>query len=306
MQHHSSLILSTPSSCGTFLHVPSVSAALNEIRRLLKPGGLLFVNVPNALETIDLRSARRIHCPKTLDASLSAIGRISDQTMNKTEKTIPARSRIPRRMNVLAIGSHPDDVEFGCGGTIRKLADLGHRVSMLVMTDGNFGGDPAVRKAEQERSAKQLKVHDLFWGGYSDTRLPQSQQAIQSIEDIVAKVDPTFVFVHHGRDTHQDHRHTHENAVVATRNVPNLLFYEGPTTLDFSPSVFVDISHSLAGKSASLSCHQSQVNRTNVRRQSIIDIATATAMFRGTQCRATYAEAFEPLRMFIMLYPALR
>jgi LmbE family N-acetylglucosaminyl deacetylase len=204
-------------------------------------------------------------------------------------------------MNILAIGSHPDDIEFGCGGTIQKLTELGHRVFLLVMTEGSFGGTPSIRKREQVLSAGKLKAVDLFWGGHNDTKVPQSQQAIQGIERIVTKVNPTFVFVHYGRDTHQDHRHTNENTVVATRNVPNVLFYEGPTTIEFAPNVFVDISNNITGKSASLSCHASQVNKTNVRRQSILDIARATAMFRGTQCRTTYAEAFMSLRMFIML-----
>jgi LmbE family N-acetylglucosaminyl deacetylase len=206
-----------------------------------------------------------------------------------------------KKMNILAIGSHPDDIEFGCGGTMHKLAQAGSRVYLLLMTDGSFGGDPKRRRLEQEKSAVCLGAQDIFWAGFDDTRLPQSQTAIQAIEAVIKTVKPTFVFVHHGNDTHQDHRHTNENTVVASRNIPNVLFYEGPTTIDFVPNVFVDISDHIKNKSSCLSCHASQVNKTNVRQQSILDIARATAMFRGTQCRATYAEGFVSLRMFIML-----
>lgn len=46
-------------------------------------------------------------------------------------------SQLPRR--VLVIGAHPDDLELGCGGTIAKLADSGHEVRALVMTNGDRG-----------------------------------------------------------------------------------------------------------------------------------------------------------------------
>jgi LmbE family N-acetylglucosaminyl deacetylase len=89
-------------------------------------------------------------------------------------------------------------------------------------------------------------------------------------------------------------------AVVATRNVPNLLFYEGPTTMHFEPNVFIDIGDYVKDKIKTLSCHRSQIMKTNIKHLSIIEIAKATATFRGTQCRIHFAEAFESLRMFII------
>ena len=52
-------------------------------------------------------------------------------------------------MNILAIGSHPDDIEFGCGGTLLKYSENGHKVYMLVLSKGDKGGDPEVRQKEQ-------------------------------------------------------------------------------------------------------------------------------------------------------------
>ncbi|MBN2038043.1 MAG: PIG-L family deacetylase [Chitinispirillaceae bacterium] len=202
---------------------------------------------------------------------------------------------------ILAIGSHPDDIEFGCGGTIRLLSKQGHKVFMLVLTDGSAGGDPIIRKKEQLASVKVLGVQQVFWGGFTDTHLPFYKNVIASIEGVVKEVAPTHVFVHQGKDTHQDHRHVATCTVAATRNVPNVFFYEGPTAFDFEPNVFVDISDSLQQKFKSLSCHKSQVRRTNIQEQSILDIAKATAIFRGTQCRIPFAEAFCSLRMFLPL-----
>jgi LmbE family N-acetylglucosaminyl deacetylase len=204
------------------------------------------------------------------------------------------------RMNILAIGSHPDDIEFGCGGTLHKYAEKGHPVYMLILTHGEQGGAPARRMREQRASAKKLGATDLFWAEYVDTRLPFYENIIPTIEKVVGKVRPQFAFVHFGRDTHQDHRQASQSAIVATRNVPNVLFYEGPTSFEFTPNVYVDIGESMKTKIKCLACHASQVMKTNVESQSILDIARATAIFRGTQCRRAFAEAFASLRMFIL------
>jgi LmbE family N-acetylglucosaminyl deacetylase len=204
-------------------------------------------------------------------------------------------------MNILAIGSHPDDIEFGCGGTLHKLTSRGHKVHLMVLTSGNAGGNFSIRKKEQMNAACSLKAKEVFWGNFTDTKLPFYENVIQEIEAVVKKLSPTFVFVHHGKDTHQDHRHVSECTVVATRNVPNVLFYEGPTTINFAPHVYVDIADFIKDKFKTISCHKSQVMKTNIKHQSILEIARATAMFRGTQCRVRYAEGFSSLRMFITI-----
>lgn len=200
---------------------------------------------------------------------------------------------------ILAVGSHPDDIEFGCAGTLRKFAKKGCRVYMLIMTCGENGGEPEKRKQEALRSAKLLGVKDVFWGGLVDTKVPFYEDVIPRIEKVVKKVKPAYVFVHHRDDTHQDHRNISSSTVVATRNIQNVLFYEGPTSVDFTPNVYVDIKKELKVKMKCLECHSSQVMRTNIQGHSIVDIARATANFRGTQCRMPEAEAFKSLRMFL-------
>ena len=108
-----------------------------------------------------------------------------------------------------------------------------------------------------------------------------------------------FIFVHYFDDTHQDHRHLSLSTISATRYVRNVLFYEGPTTQNFSPNVFVDISRHFDDKIYSLEAHKSQVTKTNIEGLNIVDIATSTAVFRGIQSRVKYAEGFHSLRLFI-------
>lgn len=203
-------------------------------------------------------------------------------------------------MKVLAIGAHPDDIEVGCSGTLAKYARSGHDIYILVMTEGHMGGEVAIRKREQEKSMKILRPRELLWGSYQDTQLtPHMNRMVQDIETVLKRLAPDFIFVHHGDDTHQDHRALAKATVSATRYVRNVLFYEGPTTQNFSPTVFVDIKETLDLKIEMLLAHQSQVEKTNIEGLSITDVVRSTAVFRGIQGRVPFAEAFLPLRLFI-------
>jgi LmbE family N-acetylglucosaminyl deacetylase len=203
-------------------------------------------------------------------------------------------------MKILAIGAHPDDIEVGCSGTLAKYARKGHDIYLLVMTEGHMGGEGTTRKKEQAKSAKILKPRELFWGGYKDTLLtPQMNRMVHDIEAVIHKISPDFIFVHHQDDTHQDHRALAKATVSATRYIRNVLFFEGPTTQNFSPTIFVDIRETLEAKIAMLLAHRSQVQKTNIEGLAITDVVRSTAVFRGIQGRVRFAEAFLPLRLFI-------
>ena len=76
------------------------------------------------------------------------------------------------------------------------------------------------------------------------------------------KIEPHFIFVHYHDDTHQDHRHLAMSTITATRYTKNVLFYEGPTTQNFAPTVFVDIQQALDRKIRALgsACLASEEN----------------------------------------------
>jgi LmbE family N-acetylglucosaminyl deacetylase len=201
-------------------------------------------------------------------------------------------------MKVLAIGAHPDDIEVGCAGTLLKYARYAHDIYLLIMTEGQMGGTS--RKDEQRKSADILKPKEVIWGGYKDTELtPNMNRMVYEIEEVLKKIKPDFTFVNFGEDTHQDHRALSKATVSASRYIRNVLFYEGPTTHDFAPTVFVDIKETVDDKIAMLLAHQSQVMKTNIEGLSIVDIVRSTAIFRGIQSRVQFAEGFIPLRLFI-------
>ena len=197
-------------------------------------------------------------------------------------------ARSVNSMRILALGAHPDDIEAGCGGTLIKYAQNGHRIFLMIMTDGAQGASPKIRKREQAAAARLLCAEKIFWGGYPDTEVPLEHE-----------VKPHFIFVNYHDDTHQDHRHLAVSTITATRYTKNVLFYEGPTTQNFAPTVFVDIDPVLEDKIAAIKAHASQVKKTNIEGLSIVDVIRSAAHFRGIQGRVKNAEGFIPLRLFI-------
>ena len=203
-------------------------------------------------------------------------------------------------MNILGIGAHPDDLEYGCGGTLARYAGAGHNVTMLVMTCGEQGGKPGLREEEQKNAAGALGAKEVIFGGKRDTQISLDQESIGFIEDVMKRTRPDMIFVHHRDDSHQDHRTLNLATVSAARYIPNLLFYEGPTTIEFEPTIFVDISSTLEVKVQALKEHGSQVAKTNIPKTNILEMAVATATFRGTQGRVGSAEAFRSARLFLI------
>ena len=207
-------------------------------------------------------------------------------------------------MRVLAIGAHPDDLEYGCGGTLMQHTQRGDEVFLLVVTDGAAGGDPEVRRAEQLAAAELIGASDVFFGRYADTQFECHKESITRIEEVVRKVLPDAVYTHFDQDTHQDHRHVAQAVVPAARSVPNLLYFESLSSQGFQPTVYSNIGKVIHQKLGALEAHASQVQRTNIENMTIVDIAQSAASFRGIQGRVSYAEGFVPVRYF-MWAPAL-
>jgi LmbE family N-acetylglucosaminyl deacetylase len=201
-------------------------------------------------------------------------------------------------VNILAIGAHPGDIEFGAGGTLVKYAQKGHGVHLLVMTDGERGGEPAEKRREQEAAAKALGAQQLFWGGYQDTELAVDRALIAKLESVVHRVRPDLIIGPSGEDTHQDRRSLATAVLSGSHATRNVLCYEGPTTANFTPSVYVDINAVLDRKLEALRAHAWPV-RAGVEPVDVVELARAAAQFRGVQGRVRNAEGFVPLRLFI-------
>lgn len=202
------------------------------------------------------------------------------------------------KKNILVISPHPDDMEFGCGGTVYRFSKKGYRIFLYVATGGEYGGDLKTRRSEQERSARIMGAR-VIWGVFKDTEVFLKREAINEVEGVIKKVDPFLIFVNFYKDTHQDHVAISKATITAARYINNLLFYETPTSIDFIPNIYFDIGDVIEQKKKLLLSHYSQVHKTRVKNLSIIESAYSTAIFRGYQARVKYAEAFLSQRLLL-------
>lgn len=199
-------------------------------------------------------------------------------------------------MKILALGAHPDDIEYGCGGTFLKFARKGMDIYFMVLTKGEFGGDPETRQKEQEEAMKLLGVKKIFWGGYTDTELPSERIVITKIDEVIEEVKPDEVYVNYIEDIHQDHRMLAECTLAATRYVKRVFFYEDYTSINFEPDIFVDIEDVLEEKQKLIEVYSSQVDKAYPTKLDMVESVKAIANFRGFQGKVKYAEGFKAFR----------
>ncbi|MBK8985145.1 MAG: PIG-L family deacetylase [Chloroflexi bacterium] len=204
--------------------------------------------------------------------------------------------RVEGRRRILAIGAHPDDLEIACGGTLARLCDEGHLVAGLILTHGSQGGDSLIRQMEAQNGASFLGLHDFTLLNLPDTNL-DLDGVRQAIEEKVQAFRPDIIFTHSEHDQHQDHQIIHQATLQAGRRVNTILCYESPsTTLDFKPSLFIEIGDYVDVKIESIREHQNQA------RKAYMDAALvrSQARVRGEQTKTHYAEGFEVRRALMM------
>jgi len=223
---------------------------------------------------------------------------------------------------VLVVTAHPDDVDFGAGGTVRQWTDSGVHVSYVICTDGHQGGVDesisradmrVIRQAEQRAAGAELGVTDIRFLGLDDGALFPTLELRSLIVRHIRDVKPRIVLTQSPERnwqrifaSHPDHMAAGEAAIQAiypdARNVfafPHLLD-EGlqPWTVEEAwvmghpqPNRFTDITDTLAAKVAALSSHASQVDHMEDMEGRIREWGELTARAGGLS-EGRLAEAF--------------
>lgn len=197
---------------------------------------------------------------------------------------------------VLAIGAHPDDIEFGCGGTMAKLAAEGAVVFFVVATDGNRGSRQHVfektelvanRQQEAKAASQILGAQDIMYLEEEDGNLVADIAFKEKVVRVVRKIKPDMIFTHDPnwfykiRDdgkasvNHSDHRACGIAVLDAVYPLARDLqsfpehSQEGlephitPELYLFNfdrPDFLVDISQYIDTKVASIAAHKSQID----------------------------------------------
>lgn len=191
---------------------------------------------------------------------------------------------------VLVVAAHPDDPEFGCGGTTARWVAEGMDVYYLVCTRGNKGSSDAemtpdrliqIREEEQRAAARVIGAREVSFLDFLDGELAPTFQFRGAIVREIRRVRPQIVLTHDptvmytaGHINHPDHRAVgtatldsvyptardrlnypeHEKAGLLPHKVKEVYLW-GAT----SPNVWIDISSSFDRKVEALRCHVSQV-----------------------------------------------
>ena len=175
-------------------------------------------------------------------------------------------------MAILAIGAHPDDIEFGCYGTLYLLSN-NYKVIFLVLTNGEIGGNSEVRKIEADGSAKMMGAEIKFLN-FPDGKLEQNGDSVRAVKDVMERNNVDTVFTHYFHDTHQDHVASSLITLSASsgnQNIKDIYLYEAPSTKTFSPSVFYNISSVYEKKLQALSYFESQKDKAYFDKTQIQD-----------------------------------
>jgi LmbE family N-acetylglucosaminyl deacetylase len=202
-------------------------------------------------------------------------------------------------LHVVCVGAHPDDPESGCGGTLARYSESGHRVTIVYLTRGEAGirgksheESAAIRTAEVQAACAILGAKPVF-AGQIDGATEINRDRADAFAALLAAQQPDLVFTHWPIDTHPDHQAAGIltiRAHLSARGRFPVYFFEvdsGYQTMGFMPTAYVDITSVREKKKAALFAHRSQNGEEIYRKHHEI-----MENFRGRELGGGAAEAF--------------
>ena len=212
-------------------------------------------------------------------------------------------------MNIMAIGAHPDDIEFGCGGTLINHKEFGDKVIYVCMTDtesidatkGKVIRSESQLKSETQCAADILGVDNIFYLPFKDLHVPFSFDSVSRLETLIKQYNVDTIYTHWSGDSNQDHISTFKTTMAAARYVKNIYCYEQipiPRHTDNPMRVnsYTDISRSFDLKIKAAECHQSQFKKYKAAGFDVSENLTTLAKFRGIQSNCHFAEGFQVIK----------
>jgi LmbE family N-acetylglucosaminyl deacetylase len=227
---------------------------------------------------------------------------------------------------VLVISAHPDDVDFGCGGTMARWAGEGAEVFYCICTSGEKGTDDPtlpchalapLREKEQRAAARVVGAKDVVFLRKPDGELQYSLEFRGDLVRVIRQVRPHTVFTHDPANRafdiqyifHADHRVVGELAFDAVYPAAlNHNFYPSHMVEGLSPhavseiyffasaqpDAWIDITPTLHLKLKALRCHASQIKNPRMMEQMVRTWFGAWGREKGF----AYAERFRRLEIF--------
>ena len=219
---------------------------------------------------------------------------------------------------VMVVTAHPDDSEFGAGGTVAKMVKEGREVTYVIVTNGNKGSSDRsmtperlarIREEEQRNAARTLGVARVEFLGYPDCEVEDTRDLRRDVTRQIRRWRPDLVIAQNPNRTHNlgaSHRDHRTAAGVALDCVyplardhmafPELLPEFEPHRVREvylmqweSPHVVVDIADFMDLKIKALACHASQFADFAAVEKRVRERSAVLGKTKGH----AYAEAFD-------------
>jgi len=206
-------------------------------------------------------------------------------------------------MRILAVGAHPDDVEFGCAPVLIQEVLNGHEVRILVTSKGEAAssGTPEERAEESREAARVIGATLEFLEMGGDCHIEHNPRNVVTMSAEIRRFRPDVVIAPHlGENQHPDHsavgRIVRDSARLARygglkdleglapHQITSLYYYAITQDLDIPPAVLVDVSRVKSQWEAAIVCH-----RTQMKTRNYLDLVQARARSLGAATGVEYA-----------------
>jgi len=207
--------------------------------------------------------------------------------------------------SILVIGPHPDDQELGMGGSIVRLAQQGHRVHLIDMTNG----EPTPLGSVEARARESAEAAKIMGVGRTLLGLP-NRQVVHNIESRyklaaeIRKHKADWLFLPYPVDAHPDHvavtrigEDARFDAKLSKSPIPGepcypkriIYYYCTHLRMIFQPTFCLDISDQIETKMAAINAYQTQFIQNN---SSVPDMVRTMAGYFGGRIGTRFAEPF--------------
>lgn len=222
---------------------------------------------------------------------------------------------------VLAVGAHPDDIEFLFAGTLRLLVEANWGLRCVTMTGGDLGASAGTREAirgkrlEEAARAAAVLGGTHTWAGFHDMHVFYNEETLRAVAELIRRATPTIVITHSPDCYALDHEQTamivraacfaaglpllKTGSASPIPSVPALYYSDAIDDRDkfgrpVAPSFYVDVTRSFAKRQEALACHASQRDwlRAYHGEDEFLDSNERAARRRGQACGVTHAEGF--------------
>jgi len=223
------------------------------------------------------------------------------------------------RLDVIAVGAHPDDVEIACGGTLARLVHQGYHVGIIDLTDGEptpKSPGPEVRLAEAQAAAAALGVHQRITLDLPNRRLFDSFEARVALAKEFRKYRPkivigfgdktplaspdhwqamliTYAAVFYSRLTKWDEHFDGLPVHAVSAQLYFRLAFEPQTLVGYPSHFTADISETLETKIDSIRCYATQFPP---EKEYVFDRIRGAAMLAGAASGFQAGEVFVSAR----------